>query len=250
MKTKFIVIVALTISLLIPVHSAFAYGGGNGGGGDDASTSGLRDSKEPPGGFEPTDKEDETIKSGEYGRTKLTPEEENNVVKKIGRQLTPEERTTLEEMKSLYERAQKAFEKGDTEDGKALRKQAISRLKKSPDLWDAITAPPLEVVGRQLSSEPIIVTGDYISPPASDSGNRKVFGYKELHKGQKIVGGKNGATIIWPNGAKINIEANTKIQVFDDGFRVHEGTTWIKLRYNEKTKKFQALTHNVGAPRG
>lgn len=48
MKTKFIIIVALIISLLIPVHSAFAYGGG--GGSEMSSDRG--DPSEAPPGFE------------------------------------------------------------------------------------------------------------------------------------------------------------------------------------------------------
>jgi hypothetical protein len=247
MKKWTLIIVAFVLCLVAPVHSAFAYGGGNGGG-DDVSAS-RGDSTTPPAGFEPTEKKGETTRS-EYGRTQLTPEEEKNIVKKIGRQLTPEERTTLEEMKSLYERAQKAFEEGDAEKAQDLRNLAISRLKKLPEVWDAMTAPPLEVVGRQLSGEPIIVTGDYISTPASDSEDRKVFGYKVLHVGEKIVAGKNGATITWPNGAKINLKPNTKIQLVPDGFRIHMGRTWIRLRHNERTKGFDALTPNAGAPRG
>ena len=249
MKKWILIIVAFAICLVAPVHSAFAYGGGGESGGDDASP-GLRDANEPPAGFEPTEKKDETTKSGEYGRTQLTPEEEKNIVKKIGRQLTPEERTTLEEMKSLYERAQKAFEEGDAEKAQDLRNLAISRLKKLPEVWDAMTVPPLEVVGRQLSGEPIIATGDYISTPASDSKNRKVFGYKVLHDGDTIVAGSKGATITWPNGAKVNLKANTKIQIVPAGFRVRVGSTWIRLRHNERTKGFDALTHNAGAPRG
>lgn len=53
MKTKFIIIVALIISLLIPVHSAFAYGGGGGeGGGGSEMSSDRGDPSEAPPGFE------------------------------------------------------------------------------------------------------------------------------------------------------------------------------------------------------
>ena len=52
MKTKFIIIVALIISLLIPVHSAFAYGGGGEGGGGEELSSDRGDPGETPPGFE------------------------------------------------------------------------------------------------------------------------------------------------------------------------------------------------------
>jgi len=68
MKTKFIVIVALTISLLIPVHSAFAYGGGGGGGNGGnggAMSSDRGDPGEGPPGFEPsTTSLDATLTTG------------------------------------------------------------------------------------------------------------------------------------------------------------------------------------------
>jgi len=248
MKKWILIIVAFAICLVAPVHSAFAYGGGEAGADDLSADRG--DSTTPPAGFEPTEKKDGTKKSGEYGRTQLTPEEEKNIVKKIGRQLTPEERTSLEEIKSLYKKAQKAFEEGNAEEAQDLRNLAISRLKKLPEVWDAMTAPPLEVVGRQLSGEPIIATGDYISTSASDSKNRKVFGYKVLHDGDTIVAGSKGATITWPNGAKVNLKANTKIQIVPAGFRVRMGRTWIRLNYNERIKGFDALTPNATAPRG
>ena len=148
MKKRFIIIIALIISLLIPVHSAFAYGGGGNGGdrgdGGDTSTSGLRDAKEPPAGFEPTEKKSETTRSGEYGRTQLTPEEEKNFVEKIGRQLTPEERRTLEEMKSLNERAKEAFQKGYTKEAETLRNWAISRWNDIPEIRDIVTLVPVD----------------------------------------------------------------------------------------------------------
>ena len=53
MRIIVVIITALTISLLIPVHSAFAYGGGGGGGseggGTDASTQTGDPSEPPPG---------------------------------------------------------------------------------------------------------------------------------------------------------------------------------------------------------
>jgi hypothetical protein len=67
MKTKFIVIAALTISLLIPVRSAFAYGGGggNGGGGGGDVSSDRADLSEAPRGFEPsTTSLDATLTTG------------------------------------------------------------------------------------------------------------------------------------------------------------------------------------------
>jgi hypothetical protein len=67
MKKRFIIIIALIISLLIPVHSAFAYGGGggggDGGGGDISSDRG--DLNEAPSGFEPsTTSLDATLTTG------------------------------------------------------------------------------------------------------------------------------------------------------------------------------------------
>ncbi|HUT70378.1 MAG TPA: hypothetical protein VMW89_06845 [Desulfatiglandales bacterium] len=50
MKKKILIIVAFTLCLVAPVHSAFAYGGGGETSGGDTST-GLRDANEPPEGF-------------------------------------------------------------------------------------------------------------------------------------------------------------------------------------------------------
>jgi hypothetical protein len=85
--------------------------------------------------------------------------------------------------------------------------------------------------------------------PASDKTRSYEVDEAALQNGDTIVAGKHGATITWPNGGKIVIKPNTKIQIHPEGFRVHMGKTWIKLNYNEKTKKFRALTPNASTGR-
>jgi hypothetical protein len=276
MKKEIIIIAAFALFLVAPVHSAFAYGGGNGGG-DDVSAS-RGDSTTPPAGFEPTEQKDKPTRSDDFGRTQLTPEEEKEIVEKIGRQLTPEERRTLEEMKSLNERAKKAFQEGDTEGAKTFRNWAISRWDDIPQIRDFLTLapvgepklvllddmteeewakssqlPPPRKGSGDLTFDPskqIIVSGETTLTPASDKTKSFEIIKGALHDGDTIVAGKKGATITWPNGAKVNLKPNTKIQIHPSGFRVRVGGTWIRLRNNEKTKGFDALTHNAGAPRG
>ena len=267
MKKWILIILAFVLCLVAPVHSAFAYGGG-GGTGDELSED-RGDPTTPPAGFEPAEKKDKTTKSGDYGRTQLTPEEEKKIVEKIGRQLTPEERRTLEEMKSLNERAKKAFQKGYTKEAKTLRNWAISRWDDIPQIRDALTLVPIDDMTEEdwakasqfpparkssgdLAFDPdkqIIVTGKTSLTPASDKANSFEIDKGALRAGDTIVTGKQGATITWPNGAKARLKPNTKIQILWDGFRVRKGKTWIKLDYNEETKTFQAHTHNASTGR-
>ena len=267
MKKWTLIIVAFVLCLVAPVHSAFAYGGGNGGGGDDVSAS-RGDSTTPPAGFEPTEQKDETTRSGDYGRTQLTSEEEKKIVEKIGRQLTPEERRFLEEMKSLNERAIEASQKGYTKEAKTLRNWAISRWDDIPQIRDALTLVPIDDMTEEdwakasqfpparkssgdLAFDPdkqIIVTGKTSLTPASDKANSFEIDKGALRNGDTIVAGKQGATITWPNGAKMKLKPNTKVQIHPEGFRVRMGKTWIKLNYNEKTKGFGARPNTSQPP--
>ena len=88
-------------------------------------------------------------------------------------------------------------------------------------------------------------TGKVTLNPASDKKSSYEVDEAALQDGDTIVAGKNGATITWPNGATMKLKPNTKIQIHPEGVRVHMGKTWIKLNYNERNKKFQAITPNA-----
>jgi hypothetical protein len=275
MKTLRYFLPLLFLVLAAPTHFAFAYGGGNGGGGDDAST-GLRDSKTPPAGFEPTEKKGKTARSGRYGREQLTPEEEKEIVEKIGRQLTPEEKRTLEEMKSLNERAKKAFQEGDTKGAQTLRNWAISRWDDIPEIRDIMTLvpvddmteedwakssqfPPAKKGSDEATLDPskdIIAKGKITLIPSSGKTSNYQVDAAALQDGDTIIAGKNGATITWPNGYTIRLKPNTKIQIIQYlkhpdpcAIRVFYGDTWFKLNYNEQNKQFEALTPNASTGR-
>jgi hypothetical protein len=162
MEKWILIIVAFVLCLVAPVHSAFAYGGGGGEGGGGDTTTGLRDSNEPPAGFESS-----------------------------------------------------------------------------------------EVPTGVDPSKNIRATGKLTITPASDKTRSYEVHEAALRNGDTIVAGKNGATITWPNGAKINLKPNTKIQIRGHiqapAFRVFYGFTTIKLNYNERNKKFQALTPSATA---
>lgn len=112
MRIKFIIIVALTVSLIGPAPFAFAYGGGNGGdGGAEERGSTRRDCETPPAGFKPTEVRG---KSGGSDRQQISPQEDKRIVEELGRQLSPEERRILEEMKYFMVKATKAQQQNHT----------------------------------------------------------------------------------------------------------------------------------------
>jgi hypothetical protein len=98
----------------------------------------------------------------------------------------------------------------------------------------------------------IRATGKVTLNPASDKKSSYEVDEAALQDGDIIVAGKNGATITWPNGATMKLKPNTKIQIIQnlklphaDAVRVFYGNTAIKIRYNERTKTFEAITLNA-----
>jgi len=166
MKKKILIIVAFILCLVAPVHSAFAYGGGGESVGGETTT-GLRDSNEPPAGFESS-----------------------------------------------------------------------------------------EVPTSVDPSKNIRATGRITITPPSDKTRSYEVDEAALRDGDTIIAGDRGATITWPNGAKMNLKPHTKVQIIQglklphaDAVRVFYGNTWIKINYNEGSKTFKALTPNASTGR-
>ena len=121
--------------------------------------------------------------------------------------------------------------------------------------------PPKGFTASEIGVDPtknIKAVGKITLTPASHKTSNYEVDEAALQNGDTIVAGKNGATITWPNGAVMRLKPNTQIQIIQnlklphaDAVRVFYGGTTIKLNYNERNKKFQAITPQaLGAPGG